>query len=397
MTNTASSFDNADPGLHRRRGIALMVVIVAMTVVAGLAAGAFWLSVNERRMGDSTRRMHKSFGVAELGLNETMRTWNSLSNTIGLYPKDSLIIPVTATASKTGAYNGRVYKLSETLMLVEMNGMDTLSRSGRIPNGSRQRLGMLLRINPQRMTVKAALTAPGDKVKIENETLINGNDSIPPKWSDCPPKTAATAGVRSDSGTSVKVKAPAIVIGNPALYADPAFTATSPLYAMGGLNVDSLIANADIVSAGGVNWNPKPEEKNGLCDTSIPTNWGDPLNPDKPCGSYFPIIYVKDDIQIDNGMGQGILIVEDRLTIMGTFKWTGIIIAFGPMKLGNAASNGDPEILGAVVSLSRVDLKSKADTIQRTHINYSSCAVQRALHRTSNVSMLRSRSWVQLY
>src|SRR5256885_11481940 len=34
-----------------------------------------------------------------------------------------------------------------------------------------------------------------------------------------------------------------------------------------------------------------PVVTNGQCDWSVLTNWGNPLNPTAPCGTYFPIIH----------------------------------------------------------------------------------------------------------
>src|ERR1041385_8590705 len=116
MSHTPPSLPLPSPVPTGRRGIALVSVIIAMTVIGVLVSGTFWLSTNEQRLGDNTRRLHKSFGVAEAGANELIRNW-TVPSTLALYPADSFAIPLTNTASGMGSYSGYVYHLTGPLYL----------------------------------------------------------------------------------------------------------------------------------------------------------------------------------------------------------------------------------------------------------------------------------------
>jgi hypothetical protein len=62
-----------------------------------------------------------------------------------------------------------------------------------------------------------------------------------------------------------------------------------------------------------------PVVQDGMCVTSDPDNWGDPLNPGQPCGSYFPIIHIDGDVNMRGAsVGQGILLVDGDFTMSGS-------------------------------------------------------------------------------
>ena len=92
--------------LRDERGMALAVAIFALVVVGALVAGAFFAGGQEQRVGDNTRRLVKSFGVAEQGLDLVIRRWASPGvpqkmHQLGQYPTDSIHVPLTASDSIT--------------------------------------------------------------------------------------------------------------------------------------------------------------------------------------------------------------------------------------------------------------------------------------------------------
>src|SRR2546422_8839482 len=54
--------------LQNERGMALALAIVALVVVGALVAGAFFAGTQEQRVGENSRRVLTSFGVAEAGV-----------------------------------------------------------------------------------------------------------------------------------------------------------------------------------------------------------------------------------------------------------------------------------------------------------------------------------------
>src|SRR3989475_7162135 len=65
------------PVLQSERGMALALAIVALVVVGALIAGAFFSGTQEQRVAENVRRVQGSFGVAEEGVYDVIRTWDS--------------------------------------------------------------------------------------------------------------------------------------------------------------------------------------------------------------------------------------------------------------------------------------------------------------------------------
>src|SRR5258708_32127245 len=117
--------------LRNERGMALALAIVAMVIVGALVAGALFSGTQEQRMAESSRFQQQSFGGAEAGASELIRTWNTTTfDGRRAYPQDSAAtIQWTQAASDTGPYHGSVYKLADNLYLVDVYELDTMSRA----------------------------------------------------------------------------------------------------------------------------------------------------------------------------------------------------------------------------------------------------------------------------
>jgi len=133
-----------------------------------------------------------------------------------------------------------------------------------------------------------------------------------------------------------------------------------------------------------------------VCNSGITDNWGTPLKPDGVCGTYFPIIYAEGDLEIAaNEMGQGVLLVEGDLDISGTHIFYGPVIIRGTLWASGGGTGG--HFYGGVVA-ANVVLESSRITGNAV-IEYSSCAVTRAILNNPNLTRARpleDRSWVDL-
>src|SRR5690348_16517456 len=124
--------------LKNERGMALALAIVALVVVGALIAGAFFSGTQEQRVAENVRRVQASFGVAEQGVYDIIRAWPTKTltyNTLYPYPAattaaDSVRIVRTTAASKTGSYNGTLYKFNDVNYLIDMSAQDTMSLAG---------------------------------------------------------------------------------------------------------------------------------------------------------------------------------------------------------------------------------------------------------------------------
>ncbi len=130
------------------------------------------------------------------------------------------------------------------------------------------------------------------------------------------------------------------------------------------------------------------------CNRALTGNWGEPwygVGAVPECQGYFPVIYRNGNLKVQNGRGQGILLVEGDFEVRGNFEFTGLIITKGMLK-ANGTGN---KITGGVLA-QNTDLDDNS-LIGNPVVNFSSCAIAMALNASAVVRPLTDRSWVQLY
>ena len=117
--------------------------------------------------------------------------------------------------------------------------------------------------------------------------------------------------------------------------------------------------------------------------------------PTSPCFNYFPIVYHYGDLSISgSGSGQGILLVEGNLNVQGRIDFYGPVIVTGGVDVRGTGSD-DVKFYGGIMA-QNVTLDDSRLTGNAT-VNYSSCAIKRALQGSAFAEPLNERSWVQLY
>ena len=394
--------------LKNERGMALAIAIVALVVVGALVAGALFSGTQEQRVAENVRRTQASFGVAEEGIYDIIRTWsnpNAKASYAGLYPypavapsKSESTFTTKTAASKTGSYNGTIMKLNDGMYLIDITGQDTMSLAGRIRGGgASQRMGLISKIRPLAVNIQAAVTSGGTNL-VAGNVNINGTDSVPGGWAGCPPKDSTKAGIRMQVGDSITRSGNARITGSPPVIKDPTLK-DSAFSVYGDVTYTQLVATATVNLAGGQNFanGIGPALINGACDYTVETNWGSPTNPAGPCGNYFPIIHIAGDATINGQEGQGILLVDGSLSIQGGFQFYGITIVKGSVK--TAGGGGTPaHFWGALMAQDTVAFSDTTNNFSGgATMLYSKCAIIKALDKTGTGSMLRSRAWVQLF
>ena len=379
--------------VRNERGMALAIAIFALVIVGALVAGAMFAGTQEQRIGETTRRLEQSFGVSELGIYNVVNNWNPTTfNQRGVYPTDSVAINGTAPRG-TGSYGGYVYRLNNELYLIDVTGHDTVSgRAGYGGGRARQRIGLLTRTRVLQMDIQASLTTQ-NSTRMAGNSQVNGFDQIPPIWSGCDPAGAPKAGVRADLGDTVSTQGASTILGMPAVKIDSTVK-DSTFTQFGDVSYTQLTSRANVVVPPGTYPHIAPVVTNGACDRTVNTNWGDGVTPANACGGYFPIIYVPGDISVNGDQGQGILLVDGNLDVQGGFQFFGIVIVRGTLTTAGGGAT-DAHFWGAVMS-QNVNLADDKIT-GRANLNFSRCAILRALDNTAVVTAMRSRSWIQLF
>jgi hypothetical protein len=126
-------------------------------------------------------------------------------------------------------------------------------------------------------------------------------------------------------------------------------------------------------------------------------NWGEPSRAAgyvKACSTYFPIIYASGtQLSLSGGSrGQGLLLIEGDLSITGGFEFSGLIVAKGGIKI---AGNGN-KITGSLLAQD-VAIDDDNSISGNTTLQFSSCAVNKAVQGSAFAEPLAYRSWVQVY
>lgn len=365
-----------------RRGIALPMAIFALVIVGVLVAAAFFVGRQEQLVGRNTIRLQQAFAAAEAGAQAQAAAWDPTA--LNRLPAGDTV-PFAGMLPGSGWYRGTVRRLNTLLFLIQSEGFSPDSTA-------RQRVGLLVRLRPIELAVRGAVetATPTD---LGGAAVVDGADHLPFGWTACPPAGAARPGLRVTTTGLVTASGGCAglgcVSGSPPLQADTAVT-TVALGQVAGIPFDSLRAWASKVIPAGSR-RIEPLVTAGQCVTSDPNNWGSPLQPSSPCGGYFPVVWVDGDLSINGMQGQGVLLVNGDLDVQGSFEFFGPVLVRGSVRTQGTGGR----IMGGLVIIEGGPTPSEIHG--NSSVQYSSCAVERARVQSARVSLLRDRSWVNLY
>jgi Tfp pilus assembly protein PilX len=383
---------------HGERGMALAVAIFAMVVIGALVAGAFFAGYQEQRTGRSSLYASAAQDAAEAGTAEVMADWDQFNlNSIAV--GGTLALPKTTLPGRT-AYQSTVDRLNNDLFLIRSTG----SRNDLSGNVLAQRsVGLLARLSYVTATANAAVTVTKPIKFNGNAFEVIGNDSVPQGWGGEPDCNTGVnkAGVRSATTTGAGGGDADNLFGNPPQVANDPTVTNDFFNIFGDVTFDELKQNADIVISSTTPQKPEPTLTGGTpqrCNVSDMNNWGEPRrSPDAyvaKCTTYFPIIYASgSQLKMSGGSrGQGLLLIEGDLEIVGGFEFAGLIVAKGGIKING---NGN-KVTGALLAQD-VAIDDQNSISGNTTLQFSSCALNKAIQGSAFGEPLAYRSWVQLY
>lgn len=378
-----ASRGNTTRGVRPRpaaRGAALPLALFALLVIGTLVTASFLLGRQELAVGTSTLRLQEALAAAEGGMELQVALWDpAVLNTLAV--GDS--VTFGGSLPTGGWYRGATRRLNDLLFLVRSEGF-----SG--DSGARQPLGVLVRLQPVELRPAAAFVA-GGATAVGDFAQVDGTDRAPTGWSDCGAPQPSVAGIRIALASDVTTAAcagPPCVTGSPDVRADPGLDSTA-LSTFGAAGFDDLRTRATVTVPGGIR-EIAPSEIGGVCYAGDPDNWGSPLQPSGPCGRRFPIVWSEGDLTLTGGQGQGVLIVNGNLSVGGGFVFAGVVIVRG----GVATSGVGGSVYGAIQAVNAGGAGN--GLAGNALLQYSACAVTRALLWTALADPLRSRGWVGL-
>jgi len=375
-----------------RDAFVLPVVIFTIVIMGVIAVAALRTSDDGRRASAAMRAAGGAFYAAESGVYRVLGEWTDTTNTLdssvqALADGDSLMLPPD-TLANGASYVPKIFRLSggtQPMYLLTVTGNGAGSRGGK------RLLSLVLTSSIDVSDFASASVALGGgttELVSDPTTTINGNDTPPAGW-DCPPPGPSLPGVASDV---TQTQGSGTILGDPPILLDPTIDA-STFTEFGGVTYAEMVAMADKVYAPGASPDPSPSVTGTNCNTGVQDNWGDPLNPNAPCGDYFPIIHFQGDVEFNDtgSVGQGILLVDGNFAVGGgDFAFYGLIMIQGKCVFEYGSS-----VYGAVLCAT-----GGGEIGDDAAINYSSCALADALTQAGVtqaygpvVEPLGSRAW----
>lgn len=381
----------------KRRGIAFMLVLLAILITGALAAGVLIAaSTQARGSGDALRALRTS-EAAERGQVATAAAWSRDSNiTMMMGVTAGPFVTRYADSTTSIAFATR---LSRTSYWISARGR-TAGAGGTLPVESRVGVLYTLHIPEPNLTATVSVR---DSLVINGAARIDGTDTPPPAWgalcATSGPTIAAVAAPDTSRVCDGACGAPTSrLTGAPPRLADSSAASAATLAQLGSVTWTSLAAHASSVYPTAAVVTPAPRLTSPTqCDTAAAGNWGDPTRA-TPCANRFVIVHAMGDLLIDGGVGQGIILGEGDVELRNGAQFFGLILARDDL----LTSIGANYVWGAVVA---GDVRRSTGTGARdltqiagaSQIVYSSCALETAFLGSAPLRREAKRSWTRLY
>jgi hypothetical protein len=385
------------PGVRNERGIALVVAIVALVVIGAIVTGTFFMSTIEQRTSVNASYTSRAMEAAEAGMHAAIGGWVPVSYTPGTdVPFSKTQVPNTTADS----FQVTVSPLNSELLLVKSVGTSV--------GGATQTLASAVRLNTADINVTAAITTTAPINFNGASFVINGDNADPNGWGGCPPSADRYA-IRTSSNQwfvppmNNNAQDNVTGLGNwPSVQAGQNDINANTFDTFGDLTYNQMAAGASIQFASNQNgpYQPAPTlTGSGRCNYGDTYNWGEPFRTAgyiADCANYFPTIHAAGNLHLNGGSrGQGILLVDGDLTITGGFQFYGLVIARGSVDLGGTGSDGG-KIFGGLFS-QNIEINDQSIVHGNASVQYSNCAILRALTGGAFPVPLSGHAWTQLY
>jgi hypothetical protein len=376
-----------------RPGFALAIALAAIVIIGAIITGMFFASTQEYRMSRNTALQARALTTSEFGMNSILTVgagnWNSTWNTA----PNGLLGTIGYASNDGGIDTVRVTKTGDAMFLLTSTGRVGPASGAQ----SRHRVGAVVTLSIPQLKMLGALTTQG-QVKLGGTAFLSGADNTIANWG-CPPAGPGVPGLAMPDTTASKLTAVgtcaglACVSGTPKVVQDTAAAKDSTYFSFGpNLDWNTLTGMANKTYSSGATINGlAPSVSGSDCNTADQSNWGDPLHTTTLCQSYFPIIHALGDLKITGGEGQGILLVEGDLSVQGGAEFYGPVIVRGSLKTAGTGGHFNGGVMAANVDLEQSTLLGNAV------VNFSSCALSRALAGTATPVFVARRAWTELY
>ena len=395
------------------QGMALILAVFGLVVIGALVAGSFFVGRVEQISGYNTTWASQAGEAAEAGLGfamtqidpteyEAMGIWSPGAN-------NEMVRNRTGVGGMaTMVYVDSIRRLNQTVFVVRSTGQ-RVSAGGQVL--ASQTLAQMVRLAKPTVGVNAAVTVQ-DPIKFNGNSFeVDGYNQYPTGWgaSDCPTgqpqgdNTDDVVGIRSSTTSGMAKADEDNILGFPAQVVENDPTITSATfrnfldYTYFTLSTQPGVKTlVNATPYNGVEPVLDITQSPSVCDKTAALNFGEPrrdVGSVTQCYGYFPIVHgTATDTKFASGTrGQGILLVDGNLELVGGFEWTGLIIVRGQMKVTGTGN----KIQGAILT-EGVDIATAGSIGGNAEVTFSKCAIDRAVNGAAQPAPV-SRGWAQLY
>lgn len=358
------------------RGIALVLALFVLVVIAALIGAVFFIAQLEVRTGANTVSSLQAAQAADAGLEYASANWSRAWAQQGVGTTTG--IDWVQLGGTSGYFSDSITELNDQLLMVRSFGEARDGSGGVLASRAG---GMLFKVAPPDFGLSAAVTVQGN-ASIGGKDTVSGYDVVPSggAWSaNCASLTRSDQpGIRASSNFSTSAS------GSPKYFVTPSSSASDTSVTTSAAKVNGVFTTLEGMADLSFTTSTLPSSvapvlSGHTCATgsSNPDNWGDPTyaasgtdGTSHPCASYFPIIYVDGGggtVMPPSGTGQGILLVNGNLKFNSGFKFYGVVLVTGKVSASGGGSTGN--IYGALLAQSDATLNGNE------RFDYSSCAM----------------------
>ena len=366
-----------------RRGAALLLTLAILALVLAMAAGGAHLVAGDARRAGEERAIALAQASADAGAYSVLRDRST-------FDFDAMAVGDTLPSATIAAGQGTAFvrgqRISSLAWWVTSLGVfpDTVSLGH-----SRRRVRLALRQAIPEVGPAAALTVR-DSVAVTGLGAVRGTDTTTGTWGQGCAPSAGIAGIAVADTTLVRA---GTVVGTPPVNQDPAAALLGTYDIFGPDTWTNMTARASHVLPAGSVVTPQPSLTSGACDRADPANFGEPLGTG-PCARYAPLLWVRGDLELRGGRGQGVLLVDGDLVVSQGAEFHGVVVTRDDIRSGL----GGGRIFG--VAMAADSLAAAGD---HTHIGHglliqrATCTALGVLRRTAPLVPVARRSWAEVH
>ncbi|HEU4993665.1 MAG TPA: pilus assembly PilX N-terminal domain-containing protein [Gemmatimonadaceae bacterium] len=379
--------------LEARPGFAMFMALGTLVIIAVLIAASTFITLQETRLGQNSIVSSRAFTIAEYGLNKIQADWDKTPN---LNMANGASFDTSYNIAGQGICRVRYTRLNNETFWIVSEGRASAGNATNAARTSVKRVGAILRLRIPTIRANGAITTAGD-ITTGGSSLVSGYNTLPTGWTGCDVTAPDKAGIVAGPTANIDIRKSSGVVGNPQLERDPLAADSNTYVRYGDETWNALASQANFTLPGGNIPDAEPTTNaDGSCNKTNPRNWGEPWRGPgtvPACEKFFPIIYITGTAHLQNGRGQGIMLVEGDVQFEGQFEWYGLIVARDDILKGN----GNANIYGAVMSRNATLTDPMSTILGNISINYSQCSLEHAMRGSAQVVQAKQRAWTEMY